>query len=550
MKYLLPLILILAFVLRFLSLTNFPVGFNADEASFGYDAYSILHTGRDQWGNFFPTVLKSFGDYKSPLYSYLAIPTVAIFGLNVFATRLPNVIIGVFAVFSVYLLVNRLTNRGKWPGLFAALLLAVNPWSVMMSRGAFEANLITFFLPFGIYLFLSGLQKPKLLTWSAIFLGLSLFTYHSAKLITPLVILGLAIIFYRQIKKLGFKKLVPGALIFLIFFLGMLNTFRLGGGSRISERSIASGALEEGARIKIGLIQEGMNPIIARVLHNKYQVMVQRFIGNYRQYFSSRFFISDGAGEATYGMIPGIGVLYMIEIVLLFGLIPLILQKEYLKVIGIIFLWLLIAPLPAALATGRGFSGNRAEGMLPVLQILETFGFIGWTLVIKKINKKAAPIFLAMFLIAVTFETGLFARKYFQDQSNVVAGGMLYGDLEVGKWLSENETGKDVIVSRSLSEPQIFLAFGGKWNPLDYQKSSRDWKVDVWVDQIPEYHLGKYTIKSLDWKNDRTKANILIVGRPEEFPVDVSPIKVFYYSDRSPNVYIIDPSQKLYAKAF
>ena len=81
------LVLLVAFLLRFISLTKFPAGFNADEASFGYDAYSILHTGRDQWGTFMPIVLKSFGDYKSPVYSYLAIPSVAIFGLSVFCNK-------------------------------------------------------------------------------------------------------------------------------------------------------------------------------------------------------------------------------------------------------------------------------------------------------------------------------------------------------------------------------------------------------------------------------------------------------------------------------
>ena len=152
-------ILLLAGFLRFWQLGTFPVGFTPDEASFGYDAYSILMTGRDQWGHFLPVTLESFGDFKSPLYAYLTIPSVAIFGLNEFAVRFPNAIVGTVSVFILYLLLGEIGKLFKFEGkkitllqLSGALLLSISSWHVMMSRGAFEANLITFFLPLGIYL--------------------------------------------------------------------------------------------------------------------------------------------------------------------------------------------------------------------------------------------------------------------------------------------------------------------------------------------------------------------------------------------------------------
>src|SRR3989339_2190313 len=107
-KGILPLILALSFLLRVVALDKYPVGFTPDEASFGYDAYSILKTGKDQWGNAFPLVLKSFGDYKAPIYAYLTIPSVSIFGLTKFAVRLPNALLGSLAVYVVYLLINKL----------------------------------------------------------------------------------------------------------------------------------------------------------------------------------------------------------------------------------------------------------------------------------------------------------------------------------------------------------------------------------------------------------------------------------------------------------
>ena len=545
------LILFVAFLLRFISVKDFPAGFNADEASLGYDAYSILHTGRDQWGNYLPLVLKSFGDYKPPLYTYLSIPSIAIFGLNVFATRLPNVIIGTLAVFAVYLLMKEITDR-KSLAIIAGFLLAFNPWSIMMSRGAFEANLITFFLPMGVYFFLKGIKNSKFFLWSAVFLGLNLFTYHSAKLITPLVLMGLIFIFKKHLMRVGFKKLAIPVIIIAIFFGTLLVTFRIGGGSRITERSIFQGALIEGFDKRMAAISKGQDPKLAKILHNKYTISLSRFKNNYIQYFSPKFLIKNGAGEGSYGMIPGIGAIYFLEYLMLFGVIPLVLiEKKFRKVVYAILIWLAITPLTGALASGVGYSGNRAEGMLPVLQIVETFGFLGWTLLLKRINRFLPKIAIGLFTALLIFEFFGFTKAYFKMPETSVLKQMLYGNLEVASWLMQNGIDRKALISRSISEPQIFLAFVSKWDPTDYQKYTKSWNLDesnvTWVDQLPAYSLGNYTIKSIDWKTD-TNNNALIVARADELIGTQIPIKSFNYPDGMPNIYIIDTDQKLYAK--
>ena len=107
-RIVLSCILIAGFLVRIVWLDRFPVGFTPDEASFGYDAFSILKTGKDQWGHTFPLVLESFGDFKAPLYSYILIPFVALFGLSRPIVRLPNALLGTAAVYVTYLLVNEI----------------------------------------------------------------------------------------------------------------------------------------------------------------------------------------------------------------------------------------------------------------------------------------------------------------------------------------------------------------------------------------------------------------------------------------------------------
>ena len=108
---LLTIIVFFAFIVRVVSLSSFPIGFTQDEAALGYDAYSLLETGKDQWGEAFPLSFRSFGDFKMPLYTYLTAPSVHIFGLNVFAVRLPNALLGTLAVLATYLMVLELTKR-------------------------------------------------------------------------------------------------------------------------------------------------------------------------------------------------------------------------------------------------------------------------------------------------------------------------------------------------------------------------------------------------------------------------------------------------------
>lgn len=542
-------ILVLGLFLRLWQIQRLPVGFTPDEASFGYDAYSILKTGKDQWGHMLPVVLESFGDYKSPLYSYLAIPSVGIFGLTEFATRLPNALIGTLAILSLYLLAGEM---GKMSGLekrktgmlqiFSAFLLSVSSWHIMMSRGAFEANLLTFFLTVGIYMFLKGLKSYRYMVWSSIFFGLNLFTYHSAKFLTPVVVAFLIVVFWKKILTHWRKMLIP--LVIFVSFLSLLAYSQvIGGASRVAERSVTQGALEAGAKAKISAIERGMNPYLARLMHNKYQVALQRFSSNYRQYLSYNFLFKSGPAETTYGMLPGVGVLYPFEGILLLGLIPLwSKEKRVRKVVVAVLVWLVISPIPAALATGVGYSANRAEAMVVPLTILSGFGLLGLLAVIGK--KIFVPIIFLLFVL-MGYNFYFVYNQYFVKSQQLSAEGMLYGRANVVNYIFGNGSNyNQIIVSRSLSEPQIYVAFYGKIDPVEVQNASLGWaeykdKGVSFLDQLGEYDLGKYVFKNIDEKTDLKKKNVLLIGKPDEFPKDTKPLYEVNFPDGTPDIYVV-----------
>lgn len=217
-KWIVPGIFILAFLLRVINLGGSPAGFTPDEASFGYDAYSLIKTGHDQWGVPTPLTFKSFGDYKLPVYTYLVIPSISVFGLNEFSVRLPNALLGTLAVFATYFLVLELFGRReKKLAILASLFLAVSPWHIALSRGAFEANLTTFFLTTGMVFFLAARRRQNLLSVAMLFFGINLFTYHSARLVTPIIVMALLWIYRTDFPRT--KKYTLASAIFLILFI-------------------------------------------------------------------------------------------------------------------------------------------------------------------------------------------------------------------------------------------------------------------------------------------------------------------------------------------
>lgn len=538
MRKLLIGILLLSLVLRVVGLGEHPAGFTPDEASFGYDAYSILKTGKDQWGRRMPITLQSFGDGKMPVYAYLAIPSVAVLGLNEFAVRLPNAVLGSAAAGVTYLLVKKWRGRTE-EALMAAFLLAISPWHIPMSRGAFEANLTTFFLPLGVWLFLVGLRNNKWLIGAGVVFGLNLFTYHAARLVTP-VVAGYLVWQYRGQLRNRAGLLGVGVFWCLAGLAGA--SYLQGAGSRVASAGIIKLAGEAG-RERYGAVMVGMPDVIARVFNNKLTHLVDLFGQNYSQYFSAQFLFANGPGEYTYGMVPGRGVLYLVEVVFI-GAFGWMLARGKVENSRWLLLWLAVAPVPAALALGPGYAANRAAVMMPAIQIVSAIGGV-WLL-----QKAGKRVFVSLVIVWI-ISFGFFAEDYLVQQRARGAKAMIYGADEMVNYVrAVEEDYTQVIVSKKISEPQIYFAFYGKIDPRVYQGIAKSWNFQKqgldWVDQMPEYGLRKEVFKNIDWKRDGRLTQTLLVGTAEEFSKEANVLKKIYYPNGEEAYWIVSTTNEAF----
>jgi len=180
---LLPLIILLAAVLRFYQIDVSPKAMYGDSLTLVLDAYSILKTGHDQKGEFLPLVF-SQGGGRPGGYIYATIPFVAVFGPTALVARMVSVLSGIGIVLLLYLLGKMLFS--KEAGLAMAAVAAVNPWSLSLSRGAFETHFALFLALAGFYFFLKGLKNKYWFILFGLAFGLSIQTYYTYLLSIPL----------------------------------------------------------------------------------------------------------------------------------------------------------------------------------------------------------------------------------------------------------------------------------------------------------------------------------------------------------------------------
>jgi 4-amino-4-deoxy-L-arabinose transferase-like glycosyltransferase len=222
-------ILSLGVYIRATEIGSMPNGLNQDEASTGYDAFSILNYGIDRNGMHNPAVLISWGSGMHALYAYLAIPFIKLFGLTVESVRYVSVFSGILTLpVFFFLLINIWDKKTAFLG---TLLLAISPWHIMISRWAIDENIFPAFFLLATFFLVKSSDNWAYLPVSFFFFALSLYSHGTAYFIVP-VYLTVCSIYILYHKKVTVKKFFLATLIFIlvslpIFLFLIINIYQL-----------------------------------------------------------------------------------------------------------------------------------------------------------------------------------------------------------------------------------------------------------------------------------------------------------------------------------
>ncbi len=523
--------------LRFYKNTENPPALNIDEVSFGYSAYSILKTGRDENNVFMPVFFKSTGDYKSPVLTYSLVPAIAVFGLNEFSVRFTTALAGTLSIPVFFLLLITLLKNQKI-ALYGTILLTISPWHIYYSRYASESVIGIFLLLLGLWCFLKMFEGGKFWAVAASFmLALSMYSYLSPRLFIPLFLLT---IFLNKARQLKAKSANVWIFIFTILILISPMVFLL----------IWGGANKRAGMVFLSQDIDYTRYVILDHSHRLGENFLLFFFWakRYLNYFQPDFLFSTGLNMTMAGS-GGLGVLYLFELPwLCLGFLKLAKNKFPGK--SIIIYWILLGIIPATLANNE-LSSSRTMLVAPALITIVAIGLNYFTELITSVKKTALKISImliySIFILIILLQAILVFVVHFPIQQGEA---FMEGTKESVLYAINNKDQyKEIVYDpfRGIEAPNIvnipymYILFYSKYDPAKFQTEP---KISI----NDSFHFDKYTIRSINWREhaDRERKGTLFIGSPWSLPEkdlkDARILKKIYLSNGSLALIIVTPN--------
>ncbi len=482
-----------------------PPGFNADEAAFSYNAYSILKTGADEYGTFLPVRLKSFNDYKMPLYTYLSVPIIGIFGLNETSARGLNILLAALFPIAIYFFAKQLFNN-KIIGVISALLISVCLGKGIIEREAHEALLAAFLITLTSYFFMKFVESQQYRYGAAFIISmfLALFAYQSSR-VFGLFFFIFALVYFL-FKKVKSKKSIVVLLLFVVSLGIFATTDIIYKPTRVQNLFITNTA---GFAMKIGQIRsEGGS----RLLYNPLTIGVRDAIYQYSLYFSPQFLAENGDSNVRFGFVDMSPITPLEYLFILVGIYFLFKNKERWRylLLGLFF----ISPITAAL-TWADLSFTRSFFIIIPSLILASYG--AYQLLITFRKRQSFKYFVAGLIIVqflFLFYSWDFYLNHFSKRA-LPAQDWQAGYKELGTYIKENYNKFDTFyITQKNGEPYIFLLFYLKYPPQEYQKQANLSAPDQFgFGQVEKFDKFNFSIPSESFHQQ----HVAIIGYPDDF---------------------------------
>jgi 4-amino-4-deoxy-L-arabinose transferase-like glycosyltransferase len=478
-------------LLRFVDLKQIPPGFNQDEAVNGYDAYSLFVTGRDHHGHPFPFAgLESFGDWASPLLTFVTAPAVGVLGLHVEVVRGVAGALGVLSIPLIYILACKLFKRRAF-GIAAAFAIALSPWAVDRSRFANPSASVPIMVVLTMLALIWTMQQrsDRGIVALGVIAGLAIATYPTMKLYIPLLLIAGFLIYARTLRHFKKESLLYAAILFGIIAgpIMYLSLFDPGGGSRLEQVSVFNSGQA--------------NPL---------------FIAQqYKSYFSPWvFFIAGNGHPGQSATPPGWGVELISSIpFLLAGALWLVFAvtrpSRPFERQGALFLIAALAlyPIPGSLTVPTPPLVNphlsRGIHLIPLLALVDGIGAAvlidlarrGWRSASLHVGRYISIFLLIGLFSAAALELAFRYQDYFNSypfRSDAMEY-FQYGLENVLAYVQVHQSEYDEIWITDVNQPYIYVLFYNKWPPSDVHQNLQVLRAPPnfnQVDAFDKYHFG------------------------------------------------------------
>lgn len=518
-KYLLILLIALAGFLRLFNLGSIPPSASLDEASIAYNAYSVIKTGGDEFGDFPLISQRGYDDYRRSTYLLLTIPFIVVFNLTVIAERLPAAILSILTVWAIYAIAQNLfVKKTRYSDIFAfltALILAINPWHIYISRLGHESNACLSFLVFGVYFFIKGRGRAIYFFVSALFLILSMISYYTGQILIPLLVLGALAIFYKELWKAAFKSRTSIIFTFLAGLLGLLVLFSIFSPEALiryrGTSTLSADAHSERFATRVQLrnraVEEGN--FLGRIIYDRRLFYAQVLLEGYSSHFKPSWLFTNPNASAFKA--PNSGLLYMWQIpFILMGIAGFVITKKIeTRIKLLIFLWFFLGPLPASVAT-QAPHAMRAYNIVPVWALFTGFGILLFMHVFGRY--KVIPLFLVTFVAVYGFMN--FYRNYFIIFPKEQSKAYQYALYKTVPYILEHQdVYKKIVFSNedNLYQSYMLFLYHSKYDPVLYQKEGGT----VSGGYNMTHTFDKYEFRPIDWERENGQDTLFVGNRKD-----------------------------------
>lgn len=444
-KSLILIILLILFgaFIRIALIDKIPNALNVDEVSAGYEAYSVLNYGIDRNGNFLPVHFVAWGSGQNVLYSYLMMPFILIFGLNVVSIRLPMALIGSLALFLFYKLIKNVEN--KKVAIIGLAFLAICPWHIMKSRWGLESNILPELILLSSFILIKYIKTKnnKLLYLFAGVLGISTYAYGTSYFFVP-VFLGISLIYLLYKKNIKINDAIKVILITSIIALPLIiftiiNTFNL-------------------PQINLSFMT------IPRLTANRYQEVSSVFSGDFLKNSLNNFIESIKIlvfqnDKLDWNALKWYGICYVFSIpFMILGIFVNFRKDENNISKNIINIWFVSSLLLMFVCEPNINRINVV--MFPMIYYV----VIGISKVIEKSGKILLVVLVLIYLYSFISFTIYYCNKDF-DEMFVFEGGL----QEVIEYVDSKD--KKVYITNKIKEPYIYVLFYTKVSPVEFHKT-------------------------------------------------------------------------------
>ena len=515
-KILIITIFVIALAIRLVKLDTVPIELFGDELDAGYQAYSILKTGKDIRGYKFPIYFHSLSESKAPVYLYATVPFVAVFGLNEWGVRLPAVFFGMAGILFIYLLAKELFSDEKIATV-SLLICSILPWHIQYSRAGLEETLLMTLVTGGIYFFLKSFRRNSSLLLSVLFFGLSVYTYPTAVIFTPIIFLILILIFRREITLIKPKLIVSALALLALGSIPFLMGISTG---QSQERFFKISIFSDQKSIDKIILKRANSSVEERIFHNKLTRFSSVFLENYLTTFSPQFLFLKGDPAPRHNSGQG-QLLWSLTPFLIVGFYEILKQLKD-KKSRFLLLWLLSSPIASSLTSDGATHAGRLFIMIPPLVIMISLGLAR----IFSLREMKGNLVKLLSLIAIFFSFIFYLHQYYVHYPNDSWQYWQFGYKDAITQLGKFDQKYSRVILNNNHDPMLLrFLFWGKVEPSWLRENFSDDQIQKNI--LPGFNgfkLGKYYFGGLTKREELNglldKQTLYLAFQGDEIPGD------------------------------